>query len=97
MTHIIIPGQPPGCPLCSKSMVEAFLPNGSLVYRCYQDSISIDTRDPMIGRWNTEKPECVHCKSLMNMFLRSDGYIKCHCPNCHAEVESIPSEEETEQ
>lgn len=94
--HIIIPGQPPGCPLCPKKMVEAMV-GDTLVYRCYEDKISIDARDPAIDRWNLGGEDaipCAHCNSDMNYFIRSDGYMKAHCPKCHAEVETLADKEE---
>lgn len=88
----------PECPLCNKQFSRLWA-NGIEYYHCKRDSIAIKVNDPMVNHWNNNKdPEnnieipCVNlkCKSKMNIFCRSDGYMKAVCsnPKCRSEVET---------
>ncbi|MDP7430896.1 MAG: hypothetical protein QGG97_05030 [Flavobacteriales bacterium] len=88
----------PECPLCKKSFNKASH-GGVNYYYCKKDKVQIFETDPMLGVWNNNKsPDddqavpCANpaCRSEMNIFCRSDGYMKAVCSNryCGAEVET---------
>ena len=86
----------PHCPLCDKPFI--FLNHrGRSFYVCRTDQVAIDVRDPMIGNWNNHKDlnlnmdiPCPNrkCRDKMNLFCRSDGYMKAVCsnPKCRSTV-----------
>ena len=88
----------PECPLCKKPFERAVLANKVEYYFCRKDKIQIFVNDPMVEQWTNIDPEtgeaiaCANpkCRDKMNIFCRSDGYIKAVCPNprCGAEIES---------
>jgi len=92
----IIGEKNPECPLCNKPFdFQEYI--GNQFYVCHKDKVAIMVDDPMVGVWNKHKDlesgleiECANpkCKEKMNMFCRSDGFMKAVCPNprCGAEV-----------
>ncbi len=86
----------PECPLCSKKFDLIQHSDHGLTrdfYVCKLDKVAIMTTDPMVGHWNDHKDlesnleiPCVVCKDKMNLFCRSDGYMKAVCPKCKASV-----------
>ena len=104
MTTQILGQSNPECPLCKKPFELASHSDHGLTrdfYFCKKDKVSIPIDDPMVGFWNANKnPEddeevpCVNvnCHNKMNVFCRSDGYMKAVCPNpkCGSEVEGHP-------
>lgn len=97
---IHIPGaKTPDCPLCHKPFEKARIGlNNVEYYFCKKDKIQIYTNDPMLERWSNIDPETgkaiecsnPNCGEFLNIFFRSDGYMKAVCPNkrCGAEIES---------
>ena len=89
----------PDCPLCSNPFEKKTLhANGRAFYVCKRDELVIDVHDPFVDNWSNIDPEtgeavsCPVCKNQMNVFCRSDGYMKAACPRCHATIgtEEIP-------
>ncbi len=86
----------PSCPLCDKPFL--FIQHrGRDFYVCKTDKVAIVTKDPMINNWNNHKDletnmeiPCPNqkCRSRMNLFCRSDGYMKAVCsnPKCRATI-----------
>jgi hypothetical protein len=102
-THIL-GNNNPDCPLCKKPF-EAAVAQGVKYYFCRKDKIQIMAHDPMLLKQSNIDPEtgeevpCTNqaCGEGMNIFTRSDGYMKAVCPGkrCGAEIESeqIPDAE----
>ena len=101
MTPVHILGKNnPDCPLCSKPF-ELIQQSGHGLtrdfYVCKKDKVAILVKDPLVGHWNDHKDldsnmeiPCTNpkCREKMNLFCRSDGYMKAVCPNprCGASV-----------
>ncbi len=101
MTTVRIFGENnPECPLCNKKFKRASHSDHGLVkdfFYCPIDAVAIQADDPMVGHWNNRKDldseeeiPCPKCGSRMNLFCRTDGYMKAVCENkkCKAEVET---------
>lgn len=102
MTHAIhIAGKNnPECPLCKQPFSKMQGTDHGLTrdfYVCKKDQVAILTTDPLVGHWNDHKDlesglaiPCTNpkCREKMNLFCRSDGFMKAVCPNnrCGASV-----------
>lgn len=88
----------PECPLCNKSFELLQHSDHGLTrdfYVCKKDKVAVMTKDPLVGHWNDHKDldsgadiPCSNpkCRDKMNLFCRSDGYMKAVCPTCGASV-----------
>lgn len=84
------------CPLCRRKwiIVEDRDPQGRAYFMCRWCKIWCWVRDIFVGRWEQLRHEqSVHCPNCrnhsMNFFCRMDGYMKYHCMNCEAEIETL--------
>jgi hypothetical protein len=90
MTNLIIKG-PPDCPLCLRRMREVIVDRKQVMYVCTEAEcmISINSRDPAVGKWDMSKdrmPPCpIHGVPLRVFFRMLDGFIKGQCPSCRKE------------
>jgi len=96
--NIIMAGRTnPNCPLCDGKFkkvrqrnrktkkIEKFL-------CCFKCEISINKKDPWVGRWSTNAEtiqHCPTCQTPMRYFCRSDKYFKLFCPICQIHIESF--------
>lgn len=77
----------PNCPLCDTKFIRVFVDRQEY-YICKRDMISINVKDPFVGRWkeidNKDEPllcDNPKCRGRLKWFGRSDGYMKAICPN----------------
>ena len=97
-TIIIGKGKNPECPLCNKPFERAQLMSKQEYFFCRKDKVQIFATDPMLEQWTNVDPETgegipcsnPNCREKMNVFCKSNGYMKAVCPNkrCGAEIES---------